>query len=149
MADTLLGFLHRLSHFILTATLSSRCYDCYYSNFTDKEPDVVQILLMCLNHLLGIRTHTFTLIIPFFFPLKSHLLNTHCVCQHGKYCYSYNKPSWRWWVEIVQGYSVHSGSSWLCLQTGCMRNSVLQASQWPIRISTLGKISGMWHKQHW
>lgn len=96
-AGTLPGSLHRLSHFILTATLGKAGAIHIILTFTDKETDKIQILLIYLDRLLGTRPYAFALMTLFFFLLKNHLLSAHSVCQYGKYCYSYNKTQ----LEVV------------------------------------------------
>lgn len=92
MRGTLLGSLHRLSHLILTMTLCKVSAINIILIFTDKETDGIQILLIYLDHLLGIRLHAFILIILF---QKSFI--EHPLCQFGKYCYSYDKTK----LEVV------------------------------------------------
>lgn len=148
MRGTLLGSLHRLSHLILTMTLCKVSAINIILIFTDKEADGIQILLIYLDHLLGIRLHTFILIILF---QKSCI--EYPLCQFSKYCYSYDKTQ----LEVVtwnRSYSVHGRSSWLCLRTESIYEELWVASwsgQWSIfiRISTLEKTSRMWYKQRW
>lgn len=63
MTSNLLGSLHRLSPFMVT--LYQGGSNNTTLTFTDEKTDEIQILLIYLDHLVGIRLHALTLIILF------------------------------------------------------------------------------------
>lgn len=78
-AGTLPGSLHRLSHFILTATLGKAGAIHIILTFTDKETDKIQVLLIYLDRLLGTRPCAFALMTLFFSSQKSFIECPPCV----------------------------------------------------------------------